>query len=352
LRSAGKTDGENVKIRFKTLALIGGCSLLLALGSLADVIPTNEWVNFKGDVTFNGQPAPIGSIIDAYDPTGIHCGTFTVGDVIDSVGIYGFLLVYRDDHTAPDTIDEGAEPNDSISFKVNGREAIEVGDVVWGANGDIDTVDLSATGIIDITGVDLPGDTTGAPEDTMRFWVGVRNDGDGLDFYGVTSTSARGWQTVNQDTFTYADSGEIANVYFDLIIPTWPGDIPDTITFSVFSYLDTTKHVDGNIELTISISDVGEEPFSELPSGFHLNQNYPNPFNPTTTFSFTLSSQTTINLQIFNVLGQQVDARNLGPLPSGSHSVEYNACGLPSGVYFYRLETELGSQTKKMILLK
>jgi hypothetical protein len=258
-----------VKTRLVTLFLAGGVALLLAVGNQADVIPTNEWVSFKGTVTFNGQPAPIGSVIDAYDPDSVHCGTWTVGvtDTTDPAGIYGFMPVYANDQYEPG--DQGAEAGDTISFKVNGRDAAASGNVVWWHSGDVYTVDLSATGTVAVTGVDFPNDTVGAPDSTIQFMVGVRNDGDGLDFYGVTSTSVRGWQTVNQDTFTYADSGEIVYIYFDVIIPTFPGDIPDTITYSVFSYLDTSKHVDGNVELIASLTDVGDEPFAELPGGFY-----------------------------------------------------------------------------------
>lgn len=342
-----------MKKHIVTVALSGGFLLLLAIVSLADVIPTWEAVFFRGSVAFNDQPAPLGSIVDAYDSSGVHCGTFTVGDVIDSVGIYGYMPVYRDDHTAPDTIDEGAEPDDSIYFKVNGRDVDSLsGNVIWGTNGDTNNVDLWASGIIVVTGVDLPEDTTAAPEDTVRFRVGVSNDGDGLDFYGVTSASANGWQTVNKDTFTYANPGDTVYVYFDVIIPTWPVDTTDTITYSVFSYLDTSKHVDSSVGLIVSASDVGDEPFVELPNGFHLNQNYPNPFNPTTTISFTLSSRSSVRLEIFDVLGRCVDTRDLGFLPSGGHDIEYDASGYPSGVYFYRVVTEASSQTRKMVLVK
>lgn len=334
-----------MKTRLVTLALAGGVALLLAVGSPADVSAQMVWHDFYGSVAFNSQPAPIGSIIDAYDPDGVHCGK----DTVVTAGIYGFMPVYGDDQFEPG--DQGAEPGDTISFKVNGRDAAAIGNNVW-VGQEQDTVALFATGTVAVTGVDFPNDTVGAPDSTIQFTVGVRNDGDGLDFYGVTSTSVRGWQTVNQDTFTYADSGEIVYIYFDVIIPTFPGDIPDTITYSVFSYLDTSKHVDGNVELIASLTDVGDEPFAELPGGFYLHQNYPNPFNPTTTISFTLSSRSNVRLEIFDLLGRQVDIRDLGLLPSGDHSLEYDAFGLPSGVYFYRLVTETSSQTRKMILLK
>ena len=339
-----------MKNQLVTLFLAGGWALLLVVGGLTDVTPTWEYVNFKGNATFNGQLAPIGSVIDAYDPDSVHCGTFTVGSVADSAGIYGFMPVYRDDPYEDG--DQGADTGDTISFKVNGRNAAASGNVVWWNNGDVYTVDLSATGTVAVTGVDFPTDTIGAPDDTIRFLVGVLNEGDGLDFYGVTSSSAKGWPTVNQDTFTYADSAETVYVYFDVIIPTFPGDTTDTITFSVFSYLDTSKHVDGSVELIASLTDVGDEPFAEMPDGFYLHQNYPNPFNPTTTISFILSSRSNVRLEVFDLLGRQVGIRDLGLLPSGDHSLEYDASGMPSGVYFYRLVTETSSQSRKMILLK
>jgi hypothetical protein len=329
---------------------MGGLFLLIPIGSLGDVTSTPYWVFFLGTATFNGQEAPIGSRVDAYDPDSIHCGTW----IVDSTGYYGYMSVYGDDHISTPTVDEGADPGDTISFRINGRNAIVAGEnFIWTNHGDTNTnVDLSASGTIAIVGVDFPNDTIGAPDSTIRFMVGVRNDGDNLDFYGVTSTSARGWPTVNQDTFTYADSAETVYVYFDVIIPTWPGDTPDTITFSVFSCLDTSKHVDSTVELTASITDVGDEPFAELPGGFYLHQNYPNPFNPTTPISFTLSSRANVRLEVFDLLGRQVNIRDLGLLPLGDHSIEYDASGLPSGVYFYRLVTETSSQARKMILLK
>lgn len=325
---------------------------MLAVGSPTNVVAQMAWHDFYGVVTFNGQPAPIGSVIDAYDPDGVCCGNWIVGvtDTTDPAGIYGFMPVNGDDQYEPG--DQGAEVGDAISFKVNGRDAVAIGNVIWQGQGHQDSVDLSATGTVAIAAVDLPWDTTGAPEDTVCFSVGVRNDGDGLDFYGVTTTSAKGWQIINNNAVTYADAGEVVYVYFDVIIPTWPGDTPDTITFSVFSHLDASEHVDGKVELVAILSDVGDEPFAELPGGFLLNQNYPNPFNPTTTISFTLPAPSSVRLQVIDVLGRLVDTRDLGVLPTGDHSIEYDAYGLSSGVYFYRLATETGSQSRKMILLK
>lgn len=97
--------------------------------------------------------------------------------------------------------------------------------------------------------------------------------------------------------------------------------------------------------------------FVELPKSVELAQNYPNPFNPTTTIRFGLPESGRIRLTVYNILGQRV-AQLLDEIrPAGFHNVVWNgqnANGLrvSSGVYLYRLETDAGIQTRKMILLK
>lgn len=88
------------------------------------------------------------------------------------------------------------------------------------------------------------------------------------------------------------------------------------------------------------------------PAKFALDQNYPNPFNPSTKIAFTLSNAGITKLTVFNVLGQKVADLASGKLQAGYHEVEFNASGLSSGVYLYRLESGGNSIVKKMLLLK
>jgi hypothetical protein len=83
-----------------------------------------------------------------------------------------------------------------------------------------------------------------------------------------------------------------------------------------------------------------------------LAQNYPNPFNSSTVLTFWLSDRAQISLKVFDALGRQVTTLTNGILPCGTYHVEFDGSNLPSGVYFYRLDTAGESQTKKMILLK
>ncbi len=89
-----------------------------------------------------------------------------------------------------------------------------------------------------------------------------------------------------------------------------------------------------------------------LPAEFVLNQNYPNPFNPKTTISFALSKATDISLVIYDAVGSQVEELLKGSLRSGAHEVSWDASGLSSGIYFYKLETDGERQVRKMVLLK
>ena len=89
------------------------------------------------------------------------------------------------------------------------------------------------------------------------------------------------------------------------------------------------------------------------PDGFRLAQNYPNPFNPTTTINFNLGEMSRVNLGIYNILGQRVATLISGDqLASGRHTMQFDAAGLASGVYFYRLQAGDFVSTRQMTLIK
>lgn len=90
----------------------------------------------------------------------------------------------------------------------------------------------------------------------------------------------------------------------------------------------------------------------KLPEGYSLSQNYPNPFNPSTTINFTLRQDGKTMLEVYNILGQRVATIVNSELKAGAYSYNWNAAGVTSGVYFYRLVSGSFVQTKKMLLVK
>lgn len=88
------------------------------------------------------------------------------------------------------------------------------------------------------------------------------------------------------------------------------------------------------------------------PGTFALTQNYPNPFNPATTVKFQIPSDGEVSLSVYDLLGNKVVNIIHGEMTAGLHTVNFNASGLSSGIYFYRLNSGSFSTTKKMILMK
>ncbi len=100
-------------------------------------------------------------------------------------------------------------------------------------------------------------------------------------------------------------------------------------------------------EIVTAIGRVSREPSMTL----SLEQNVPNPFNPATVIQFTLSEPIYATLKIFNLRGEQVAVILEKQLAAGTHRVRWNASGLASGMYLYRLEAGDFAQSKKLVLL-
>ena len=99
-------------------------------------------------------------------------------------------------------------------------------------------------------------------------------------------------------------------------------------------------------------SPVANEDIGEVPDGFLLAQNYPNPFNPSTSIRFNLPQAGHVTLTIYDLFGRAVATVVNGQTPAGSHEVAFDARGLASGFYVYRLHAGRFSETKTMTLIK
>lgn len=115
-------------------------------------------------------------------------------------------------------------------------------------------------------------------------------------------------------------------------------------------YTYTTTH-------TMLLTNVTEIVGTGLPSAFSMSQNYPNPFNPSTTIEFSIPRRSSVEIAIYNVLGQEVKILHNGMLPAGAYRTEWNGTdangtSVASGAYFCRMEAEAYSAVTKMVLLK
>lgn len=105
-------------------------------------------------------------------------------------------------------------------------------------------------------------------------------------------------------------------------------------------------------------NDVKDDPQSTIPKEFTLHQNFPNPFNPSTTIRFGIPRQSSVQVEIFDILGRRIEVLTNGTLAAGFHDVRWDA-GVPSGVYLYRVTARPADgnsgtfvQTRKMMMLR
>ena len=106
-------------------------------------------------------------------------------------------------------------------------------------------------------------------------------------------------------------------------------------------------------EISIYRTNVGINPInSNVPGNYSLMQNYPNPFNPSTKINFAIPKAGLITVKVYNILGKEITTLVNENLPAGNYSVNFSGSNLTSGVYFYRLESNGYTATKKMLLTK
>ena len=141
----------------------------------------------------------------------------------------------------------------------------------------------------------------------------------------------------------YTDSSLGADVHIYTRI-----DIADNTGTAVF----LPNFVSGFIDITVPTGVEDDPGGTVLPAEFALDQNYPNPFNPSTMIGLSLPRSGMVRLDVFNILGQQTVTLINGPCDAGRYEIDFDGANLPSGIYFYRLQYEGGTLTRKMMLVK
>jgi hypothetical protein len=94
------------------------------------------------------------------------------------------------------------------------------------------------------------------------------------------------------------------------------------------------------------------QPAPKVPGEYALAQNYPNPFNPATTIRYQLPEECRVTLKVYNLLGEEIAVLVNGPQAAGFRSAVFDASGIPSGIYIYKITAGSFSQVKKLVVLK
>jgi photosystem II stability/assembly factor-like uncharacterized protein len=115
----------------------------------------------------------------------------------------------------------------------------------------------------------------------------------------------------------------------------------------IYSYRLRQIDYDGTFEYSDEISVDFTPQYT-----FELEQNYPNPFNPLTIIKYQIPKLDFVTLKVYDVLGNEILTLVNEKIPAGSYEFDFDAAGLPSGIYLYRLQAGEFMETKKMILIK
>jgi hypothetical protein len=223
-----------------------------------------------------------------------------------------------------------------------------IADLIWMINyingfggGKVTPLDVVAT-------VSMPANTEGNVDVMISSETSVGGAIVSIDHTGfeISAPVAEGMDMV------YNDNGEVMTVLaYNMEANSFaPGSnvlftIPDVagdLTFGNVSVSDNRG----------ALLDARSELSTPLPTEFTVSQNYPNPFNAMTRINFTLPEEANVNITIYNVAGQIVEAMDRGEMVAGYHSVVWDASDVASGVYFYKVVAGDHSKTMNMTLLK
>jgi len=165
------------------------------------------------------------------------------------------------------------------------------------------------------------------------------NDLEGIGFINNSTGWVGGWGGL---TFKTSNGG--ANWVSD----PWGQNVN---RFRVFN--DTFAYSVGTKVYKFSRLTTSVEPSSSIiPDKFIMSQNYPNPFNPTTRITYSIPQNNFVTLKIYNTSGSEVQTLINKQQIAGSYTVNFDAFGLPSGIYYYKINAGSFTETRKMVLIK
>jgi len=195
----------------------------------------------------------------------------------------------------------------------------------------------------------------------FKFLSGDLNSLNMFMYYSGYNTDTTLWNWITNgsiDTLLIIDPND-PNVDDPVIIPSFNSKsltVGDSAIYFVAVGFGTDKYkMLANMQLAqqkyIQLTAVGSE-LNYTPANYSLSQNYPNPFNPSTKISYQIPRSGHVTLKVYNALGKEVMTLVNMEKSIGRYSVDFNAQGLSSGIYFYSIQSGSFFETKKMMLIK
>lgn len=219
-----------------------------------------------------------------------------------------------------------------------------ISDAPGGESGSYYTASPTSSGIFDGLGdINFDNGTHGTIDVDWPDAITTIDDGsvtnNDLSYKGITSSS-KGYSGISYVGYS-GDGNQIGKViYLAFPFETIYVDSQRIAVFDAFMlYMD---------KIIIGV----DENDNIIPNDYSLKQNYPNPFNPSTIISFAIPNATNVKISIFDLLGQKVEMLVNQDFGAGNHKVEFNASGLSSGIYYYRMEADSFVDIKKMMILR
>jgi len=301
--------------------------------------------------------------VDQTDPTQNTPGSITTlsGNLTFGVGLGSFFINGAMDDLRIWNVERSqAEINNNMNVELAGNEAGLIGYWRFNEGSGQDILDSQTNGT-QYNGT-LGADNNTASDDPTRiqdsglplpveltsFTANVNNEGNVILIWSTATEINNQMFEIERKSIDgqYATIGFV-NGYGTTTEPQEYSFFDNTVGTGTYFY--RLKQIDfgGQYEYSDEI-----EVEVNAPLTFGLDQNYPNPFNPVTTISYSIPVEGLVTLKLYNTLGEEVAKLVEELKQAGNYTVKFNATSLISGTYFYRLQTENYTETKKMILLK
>lgn len=173
----------------------------------------------------------------------------------------------------------------------------------------------------------------------------------------ITTTNTVLYNPTKNSKVSFMNGGGPGALYDDgtyILAEAWVTQNQRTVQFTTTDNRHAWILTDSSrlYQRTDLLTGVAKMVSSGSPLEFSLDQNFPNPFNPSTVISYQLTVNTFVTLKVYDLLGREITELLHDRQDAGTHEVRFNGVNLPSGVYYYMLETNGARSTRKMVLLR